>query len=154
MFFKQDRLGIHEKPFKIIKFRSMKIDAPQLGAEDMTPEQQKNLTTGWGEFMRKTSLDEIPQLFNILKGDMSFVGPRPCMAETEDLTAARESFVPCAYDVKPGLSGYAQIHLHREHDIEKKARDDSYYVAHISVWLDIKIFIASFFVLFGSTKGR
>lgn len=154
IFFRQERLGIHERPFMLIKFRSMKTDAPQLGAEEMNVAEQRSFTTPWGEFMRKTSLDEIPQLFNILKGDMSFIGPRPCMAKTIELTEARRSFIPSAYDVKPGLSGYAQIHLHREHDVEKKAADDSYYVQHMSAWFDLKIFLYSFLVLFGFTKGR
>jgi lipopolysaccharide/colanic/teichoic acid biosynthesis glycosyltransferase len=155
VFFKQERLGYHEKPFTILKFRSMRVDAPQIGAESMTPAEQAALLTKWGAFMRKTSLDEFPQLFNIFVGQMSFIGPRPCMSQNSDaLTKARENVRPSAYEVKPGLSGYAQIHLHREHDPMKKALADAYYVAHFSFWMDIKLFFASIFGVFGEDKGR
>lgn len=156
IFFKQQRRGIHKKPFTLVKFRSMRIDAPQIPAEKITRDEQKAMTTPWGQFIRKMSIDEIPQLFNILKGDMSFIGPRPDMLENCDneLVKARESFIPNAYEVKPGLSGYAQIHLHRDHDVMKKARDDSYYVQHMSPWLDAKIFVLSFLALFGIIDGR
>lgn len=156
VLFRQERLGHTKKTFKLNKFRSMKTDAPQIPPDKLSLEQQVKLTNKWGEFMRKTSLDEIPQLFNILTGSMSFIGPRPGQTEEHenDLVLARESFIPSAYEVKPGISGYAQIHLHREHDPEKKARDDSYYVKHLSFWFDVKIFFYSFLVLFGFTKGR
>lgn len=155
IFFKQKRLGLHKKPFTMIKFRSMRVDAPQLGQEDLTIEQQKAMTTPWGSFMRKTSIDEIPQLFNILGGSMSFIGPRPGMADNADaLIAARDSFIPNAYDVKPGLSGYAQIHMKRDSDVMEKAKEDSYYVQHFNFWMDIKIFVYSFLFAFGFVKGR
>lgn len=156
IFFKQPRLGRHKKVFILIKFRSMKTDAPQIPPADMTEEQQRSLTTPWGEFMRKTSIDEIPQLFNIFVGDMAFIGPRPSQTEDHEgnLVRARESFVPSAYEVKPGLSGYAQIRMKRDHDINEKAAEDSYYVKHMSFWLDAKIFIYSFLFSFGIVKGR
>jgi len=155
IFFKQKRFGRNERPFTILKFRSMKYDAPQVGAESMTPEEQAALFTKWGKFMRKTSLDEFPQLFNIFVGQMSFIGPRPCMIENGgELTKARESVNPSPYLVKPGLSGYAQIHLHREHDPMKKAEADAYYVGHFSFWMDVKLFFASIFGVFGEDKGR
>lgn len=133
----------------------MRFDAPQLGQEDLTIDEQKSMTTKWGSFMRKVSIDEIPQLFNILAGSMSFIGPRPGMAENADaLIAARESFIPSAYEVKPGLSGYAQIHMKRNPDPMEKAREDSYYVRHMSFWLDAQIFIYSFLFAFGIVKGR
>jgi O-antigen biosynthesis protein WbqP len=156
ILFKQSRLGKDEKAFTLYKFRSMRIDAPQISPENMTVEQQRSMTTNWGEIIRRTSIDEIPQLFNIWLGKMSFIGPRPSQTEQfeSELVRARESFIPNAYEIKPGLSGYAQIHLHRDHDIMKKASDDAYYVKHMSLWFDIKLFIYSFFVLFGFTKGR
>ena len=119
--FKQARAGFHAQTFTIFKFRSMKVGAPNVGAEALTPEQQKNLATPWGRFIRKTSLDEIPQLFNILKGDMSFIGPRPGLTQEgePELYVARSSFIPSAYDVKPGLSGYAQIMLKRSSDVNE-----------------------------------
>jgi O-antigen biosynthesis protein WbqP len=156
VFFRQSRLGKNKKAFTLYKFRSMRIDAPQIPPENMTVEQQRSMTTNWGEFIRRTSIDEIPQLFNIWLGEMSFIGPRPSQTEQfeSELVQARESFIPNAYEIKPGLSGYAQIHLRRDHDIMKKASDDAYYVKHMSLWFDIKLFVYSFFVLFGFTKGR
>jgi O-antigen biosynthesis protein WbqP len=154
--FKQPRAGYQAKTFVIYKFRSMKVGAPNVGAEALTKEQQKNLATPWGRFIRKTSLDEIPQLFNILKGDMSFIGPRPGLTQEgePELLVARSSFVPSAYDVKPGLGGYAQIMLKRSPDVYERARYDSYYVQHLSFGFDIKVFILSFLTLFGFNKGR
>lgn len=156
VLFKQDRLGKNESVFRVFKFRSMKVNAPQCGAEHLTPDQQKALTTKWGEFMRKTSIDEMPQLFNIFLGQMSFIGPRPGLAKEKEpeLTAARESYLPTAYAVKPGLSGYSQIFLKRSFDVDSRAKYDSFYVKHVSLWLDIKLFIYSFLVLFGFTKGQ
>ena len=153
IIFKQERIGKGLKPFRMYKFRSMYTSAPaNLPPEYMTVEEQQSLVTPWGRFMRKTSLDEIPQLFNILKGDMSFIGPRPTpMCE---LVQVRLSYLPNAYEVKPGLSGYAQIYMHRDHDINEKAKEDSYYVSHMSFWLDFKLFVYSFLVLFGFDKGR
>jgi O-antigen biosynthesis protein WbqP len=154
--FKQARAGYQSKTFIIYKFRSMKVGTPNVGAEALTEEQQKKLATSWGRFIRKTSLDETPQLFNILKGDMSFIGPRPGLTKDgePELFVARSSFIPSAYDVKPGLSGYAQIMLKRSPDVNERAKFDSYYVQHLSFWFDIKVFILSFLTLFGFNKGR
>ena len=155
-FFIQERLGRHKKIFHMIKFRSMKKDAKQVAPADMTIEEQQSMVTGWGRFMRKTSIDEIPQLFNILAGSMSFIGPRPSQTaeHEEELVLARESFVPNAYEVKPGLSGYAQIHMKREHDVMEKAREDSFYVQHMNFCFDAQIFVYSFLFAFGFVKGR
>lgn len=156
ILFRQERVGFHEKAFKLMKFRSMRTDAPQIPPEQMTVEFQQSLITPWGKFMRKTSLDEIPQLFNILAGHMSFIGPRPGQtAEHEaDLIEARKSYAPSAYEVKPGISGMAQIYMHRDHDPQKKAMYDSEYVEKLSFWLDLKLFVMSFLVIFGLFKGR
>lgn len=113
------------------------------------------MKTKWGSFMRKTSLDELPQLFNIFLGQMAFIGPRPDMIENnEEIHAARRSTNPSAYMVKPGLSGMAQIYMHRDHDPIKKAEWDSEYVRKVSMWTDIKLFVLSFLVLFGYDAGR
>lgn len=154
--FKQPRAGYHAKTFVIFKFRTMRTDAPYVGAEALTPEQQHNLVTSWGRFLRKTSLDEIPQLFNILKGDMSFIGPRPGLTQEgePELYTARMSYIPSAYSVKPGLSGYSQIMLKRSPDVNLRAKFDSYYVRHLSFWFDIKVFVLSFLTLFGYNKGK
>jgi Sugar transferases involved in lipopolysaccharide synthesis len=154
--FKQPRAGYQSKTFTIFKFRSMKTNAPYVGAEGLTPEQQRNLVTPWGRFIRKTSIDELPQLFNILRGDMSFIGPRPGLTKEgePELFEARWSYVPSAYDVKPGLSGYSQIMLKRSSDVNLRARYDSYYVQNLTFWLDAKIFVLSFLTLFGYNRGR
>lgn len=155
VFFRQERLGRYKKVFKIFKFRSMRADAPEVTAEDMTPEEQKAMTYKWGEFMRKTSLDEIPQLFNIFLGQMSFIGPRPCMAHNSDeLIHVREKYSPNAYDVKPGLSGYAQTRMKRDHNPDEKAYLDHVYVKRMNFWFDLKIFVYTITTVFGITKGR
>lgn len=156
VLFRQKRLGKDEKPFVLLKFRSMKVDVPQLGQESMSVDQQKEMTTKWGSFMRKTSLDELPQLFNIFIGNMSFIGPRPGMTKeySSELVQARESFVPSPYAVKPGLSGLAQLDLRREPDVIQKAKYDSKYVQEFNFLMDAKLFIKSFLVLIGFYKGR
>lgn len=156
VIFKQQRIGRGEKKFYFYKFRSMKVDAPNVATSHIDASTQDHMVTKWGHIMRKTSLDELPQLFNILKGDMSFIGPRPGQIEgiEDDLIEARRSYIPGAFDVKPGLSGYAQIYLSRDHDFKKKAEMDAYYVRHLSMWLDIKLFVLSFLVLFGYKAGR
>lgn len=155
VIFKQKRLGKNEKPFTIYKFRSMRIDAPIVAAAEIDDSERKDMTTKWGRIMRKTSIDELPQLFNILFGQMSFVGPRPDMIENnEEIHQARLATSPSAYMVRPGLSGMAQIYMHRDHDPVKKAEWDSKYVRQVSAWTDIKLFALSFFVLFGYDAGR
>ena len=154
--FKQKRVGKDLKEFDFYKFRSMRVDAPNVATSHLDVKTQQNMVTKWGRIMRRTSLDELPQLFNILKGDMSFVGPRPCQPRgiEDDLIDARLSYIPSPVLVRPGLSGYAQIYLHRDNDCKKKAEYDAYYVAHLGLWLDIKIFFWSFLCLFGYTPGR
>ncbi len=155
-FFTQERLGKKKKVFKIIKFRSMRLDAnPNLAPSDMNEQYQKSLETGFGKFLRKTSIDETPQLLNILIGQMAFIGPRPGAAHNEEeLVRLRESYTPNAYDVKPGLGGLAQHKLKRDHSPEKKAALDSEYVKKLSFWLDFKLFFGTIFGIFGSGKGR
>lgn len=155
IFFRQERLGKNKKVFKIIKFRSMHQNAKEIAPSDMTEEDQKAMEYKWGQFMRKTSIDEIPQLFNILKGDMSFIGPRPGAAHNEELLIEyREKYVPGAFDVKPGLSGYAQTRMNRSHDPEQKAYYDHIYAQKMSFIFDAKIFIYTILKLFGAVKGR
>lgn len=156
ILFRSQRIGRGGKNFTFYKFRSMRIDAPKKSPAEMSEGEHDSYITKWGKIMRKTSLDEIPQLFNILKGDMSFIGPRPGLNKENELAMYeyRMSYTPNAYLLRPGLSGYSQIVFHRDHSPEKKGRGDSYYVAHISMWLDIKLFIESFLVLFGYDAGK
>lgn len=141
ILFKQDRVGIHKTHFKILKFRTMKMDTPH----DVPTHLLKNpdqYITRVGKFLRKTSLDEIPQLFNIVKGDMSIVAPRPALFSQEDLLEARDQYG--ANDIRPGLTGWAQINGRDELEISEKARLDGEYVQNISFLFDCKCFFGTF----------
>ena len=155
-FFVQERLGKNKKVFKLIKFRSMRIDAnPNLAPSDMKVEEQSSMETKFGSFLRKTSVDETMQLINILIGDMAFIGPRPGAAHNEEeLVVEREKYNPSAYAVKPGLSGLAQVVMHREHDPKFKAKYDHEYVEKMSFWFDTKLFFLTVLRIFGKGKGR
>ena len=155
-FFLQERYGKNKKVFKIIKFRSMKIDAdPNLAPSDMSVEKQASMDTKFGKFLRKTSIDESPQLFNVFIGQMAFIGPRPGSAYHEEfLRECREKYTPNAFDVKPGISGYAQIKMKREHDPEFKAYWDHEYAERMSLWFDIALFAYTFLKLFKVARGR
>ncbi len=125
----------------------MKLNAnPNIAPSEMTEEEQQAMKTKFGTFLRKSSIDETPQLFNIFLGQMAFIGPRPGSAHNEEeLVVEREKYSPNAYDVKPGLGGLAQTKMQREHGIEEKASWDHQYASNISLWLDIKLFFASIF---------
>ncbi len=141
IFFKQKRVGIHKTFFQIYKFRTMRIDTPKDMPTHMLSNPDQYITK-MGHFLRKSSLDELPQLFNILKGDMSFVGPRPALWNQDDLVAEREKYG--ANDVKPGLTGWAQINGRDELEIPVKAQLDGEYVRHIGFWFDVRCFFGTF----------
>lgn len=137
VLFKQKRVGKGKTYFQIYKFRSMRTDTPK----DMPTHMLENpdaFITPVGHFLRKTSLDELPQIFNILKGEMSIVGPRPALWNQDDLVAERDRYG--ANDCVPGLTGYAQVHGRDELPIPEKARLDGYYAKNLSFALDVKIF--------------
>ena len=138
IIFKQKRFGIHKEYFYIFKFRSMKIDAPKNVAPRNlhNPEQW---ITKVGAFLRKTSLDELPQLFNILIGDMSIVGPRPAGINELDVIAERDKYG--ANDVLPGLTGWAQINGRDTLSVEMKTELDGYYVKHLSLRMDVRCIV-------------
>lgn len=141
VLFKQNRVGKDKKHFMIYKFRSMYLDAPA----DMPTHMLKDPTamiTKVGAFLRKTSLDELPQLFNIFKGEMAIVGPRPALWNQYDLIAERDKYN--ANSIRPGLTGWAQINGRDELEIDEKSRLDGYYVAHMSFLMDLKCFIGTF----------
>lgn len=139
-FFLQWRIGKNKKPFRIYKFRTMVKNAPEIPSNDLSLEEIKSLSTKFGKFLRKTSLDELPQIFNILIGEMSFIGPRPGALKNEEyLVRERDKYNPSPFLVSPGLSGYSQTHG-RRNDSPTKAQLDYYYVKNISFWLDLKIF--------------
>lgn len=140
VFFRQKRFGIHKSFFNILKFRTMRTDTPK----DM-PTHLLNDPARWitktGAFLRKTSLDELPQLFNILAGDMSVIGPRPALWNQEDLIALRDEYG--ANDVMPGLTGWAQINGRDELPLDVKARLDGAYAKNISFAFDLKCFFGT-----------
>lgn len=140
VFFRQKRVGIHKKHFYILKFRTMWIDTPRdvPTHQLMDPEQY---ITKVGKFLRKTSLDELPQILNILKGDMSIIGPRPALWNQYDLIEERDKYG--ANDVMPGLTGWAQINGRDELEIPVKARLDGEYVEKMSFFFDVKCFIGT-----------
>ena len=155
-FFLQERYGKHKKVFKLLKFRSMRCDVdPYLAPSDYSKEELKKMDTKFGVFLRKTSLDETPQLFNILFGQMAFIGPRPGSAHNEEfLVQCREKYTPNAFDVRPGLSGWAQVKMRREHDPEFKALWDHKYVERMNFWFDLELFFYTILKIFGAVKGR
>lgn len=149
-FFAPERLGKNKKVFKMFKFRSMKIDAPIIPPYEMSEEDRNKYETKFGKFLRITSLDETLQFINVFIGQMSIVGPRPGAKEHEDmLIKARESYTPNAYEVKPGITGYSQVYMKRQHDVMSKAWFDSEYIKKMSVILDIKIILHTFLFIKG-----
>lgn len=141
VLFCQKRVGIHKTFFTIYKFRTMRIDTPKDMPTHMLGNPQSFLTRT-GKFLRKTSLDELSQLFNILKGDMSIVGPRPALWNQDDLVAERERYG--ANDVLPGLTGWAQINGRDELEIPVKAKLDGDYIKNMSLAFDLKCFFGTF----------
>ena len=140
ILFKQKRVGIHRSFFQIYKFRTMRIDTPKDVPTHML-ENPEQYITKVGKFLRKTSLDELPQIFNIFKGEMSIVGPRPALWNQDDLVAEREKYG--ANDVTPGLTGWAQINGRDELEIPDKARLDGEYIKHLGPWMDLKCFLGT-----------
>lgn len=141
VFFKQKRVGIHKTHFNILKFRTMRIDTPK----DMPTHMLKNpeqYITRVGGFLRRTSLDELPQIINILKGDMAIVGPRPALWNQYDLIEERDKY--SANDIKPGLTGWAQINGRDELEIPVKAKFDGEYVRKMGVLMDLRCFFGTF----------
>ena len=140
VFFKQKRIGIHKRTFTILKFRSMPVTAPH----DTPTHQLQNagsMLSGFQRFIRKSSVDELPQLFCILIGSMSIIGPRPALWNQDDLVAERDKYG--ANDVKPGLTGWAQINGRDELEIPVKAKLDGEYVEKMSFPFDCKCFFGT-----------
>jgi O-antigen biosynthesis protein WbqP len=140
VFFKQKRVGIHKKHFNILKFRTMRTDTPH-DAPTHELNDPKRWITKVGGFLRKTSLDELPQLFNIFGGSMSVIGPRPALWNQFDLIEERDKYG--ANDVKPGLTGWAQINGRDELEIPIKAKLDGEYVEKMSFGFDCKCFFGT-----------
>lgn len=161
VLFKQKRIGIHKSYFNILKFRTMYIDTPKDMPTHMLANPEQYITKT-GRFLRKTSLDELPQIFNIFKGDMSIVGPRPALWNQDDLVAERDKYG--ANDVTPGLTGWAQINGRDELEIPVKAKLDGEYVKKYGFTMDVRCFFGTFLSVLrqdgvveggtGSMKGK
>ena len=151
VFFGQKRVGKGKSYFMLYKFRTMRIDTPK----DMPThllENPEQYITPVGRFLRKSSLDELPQMWNILKGDMALVGPRPALWNQDDLLAERERYG--ANDVLPGLTGWAQTNGRDELSIPVKAALDGEYVRKLSFWFDFWILIRTVFIVLGQKGAR
>lgn len=141
ILFTQKRVGIHKSYFQIYKFRTMRTDTPKDMPTHMLSNPEQYITRT-GSFLRRTSLDELPQIFNIFKGDMSIVGPRPALWNQYDLIAERDKYG--ANDVLPGLTGWAQINGRDELEIPVKAKLDGDYVKKYGLGMDLRCFFGTF----------
>lgn len=141
VLFRQKRIGIHKSYFNILKFRTMRTDTPKDMPTHLLKDPDQYITKV-GKFLRKTSLDELPQIVNILKGDMAVVGPRPALWNQEDLIAERDKYG--ANDVRPGLTGWAQINGRDELEIPVKAKFDGEYVKRVGFGMDCRCFFGTF----------
>ena len=140
IFYNAPRLGKDGKIFKMYKFRSMKMNAPDLRNEDgstFNAEDDPRLTS-IGKFIRKTSLDETPQLLNIIKGDMSIIGPRPDLPEHMDMYEGNESR---KLEIRPGVTGFNQAYFRNTVPWKERIKNDIYYIDNLSCWMDVKVFI-------------
>lgn len=142
IFFTQDRPGKNEKVFKAIKFKTMTDDKDADG--NLLPDEMR--ITSVGQFIRSTSIDELPQLFNILKGDMAFIGPRPLLVQYLPLYSEEQHH---RHDVTPGMSGWAQIHGRNNISWTQKFEYDVYYVQHIGLKMDVRVFFTTIMKVFG-----
>ena len=140
VFFRQKRVGLHKSHFQILKFRTMKMETPKDVPTHLLENPQQYITRV-GRILRKTSLDELPQIFQIFTGDMSIIGPRPALWNQYDLIAERDKYG--ANDVRPGLTGWAQINGRDELPIDVKARLDGEYVEKLSFLFDCKCFFGT-----------
>ena len=140
VLFRQKRVGIHKTHFSIMKFRTMKMDTPKDTPTHLL-ENPEQYITKVGKFLRKSSLDELPQIFQIFTGKMSIIGPRPALWNQFDLIAERDKYG--ANDVRPGLTGWAQINGRDELPIDVKARLDGEYVKKLSFFFDCKCFFGT-----------
>ncbi|MFA9457612.1 sugar transferase [Halalkalibacter sp. AB-rgal2] len=147
VLFKQKRVGIHKAYFHILKFRTMRIDTPEDTPTHLLDNPDQYITKV-GKFLRKTSLDELPQIWNIFVGQMSIIGPRPALWNQYDLIAERDKYG--ANDVPPGLTGWAQINGRDELPIDVKAQLDGEYVGKIGMKMDVKCFFGTIVSVFKS----
>lgn len=153
VLFRQERLGYRKKVFRMIKFRSMQVNSEKTGSGVYSAKGDPRVTRV-GRIIRATSLDELPQLINILLGEMSFIGPRPPLTyhpwPLEQYTDEQLRM----FDVRPGLSGWAQVHGRKHVEWNERIRLNVWYVDHISFWLDIKIFFLTIKCTFSASNNE
>lgn len=153
VFFKQERIGLNGKVFKILKFRSMCVGAEQQEGGVYSGKGDKRVTK-IGKFLRASSLDELPQFFNVFKGDMSFIGPRPPLTyhpwPLEQYTEEQKRM----FEVRPGITGWAQVNGRKGVEWNKRIKLNVWYVNHISLWLDIKILFMTIFKVFSNADNE
>lgn len=142
IFYNADRLGYKGKVFKMYKFRSMKVNAPDIRNSDGSTYNgdQDPRVTKIGRIMRKTSIDEVPQILNVLRGDMSIIGPRAHLTTNFTGYENLDEIQKKRLDVRPGITGYNQAYYRNSVDLEQKVKNDVYYVEHLTLWMDIKVF--------------
>lgn len=140
--FKQERIGKNGEYFYILKFRTMKLNTPNIAAAEIHEEEY---VTKIGKFLRRTSLDELPQIVNILKGEMSFVGPRPLIPNEGKINQKRLDLG--VQELRPGLTGWAQVIARNTCDQDEKLQLDLFYKEHENLWLDLKIIFLTFFAM-------
>lgn len=145
VFFSQKRVGIHKRYFQLYKFRSMKLDTPHDMPTHLLHNPEQYITKV-GKVLRRTSLDELPQLWNIIRGELAVSGPRPALWNQDDLIALREEYG--VQQIRPGITGWAQIHGRDELEIDKKAALDAYYLRHLGPVIDLKCFFGTFLAVF------
>lgn len=143
--FYQERPGKNEKIFKVMKFKSMTDERGEDG--NLLPDKER--ITPIGKFVRKTSIDELPQLINVLKGDMALIGPRPLLPEYLPYYTERERL---RHTVRPGISGWAQVNGRSNITWDRKLEFDAYYVEHLSFWMDIKVLLKTFLNMINKTE--
>ena len=153
VIFKQERLGKNGKVFKILKFRSMCVGAERTGSGVYSGKGDARVTKV-GKLLRKTTLDEIPQLLSVLKGDMSFIGPRPPLTYHPWALDKYTDEQKRMFDVRPGITGWAQINGRKDVEWNKRIRLNVWYVDHVSMWLDIKILFKTVFKVFSNADNE
>jgi O-antigen biosynthesis protein WbqP len=148
IIFRQTRIGRRQIQFQILKFRTMRTDTPDLPTDQM--QKLPSPITRVGRLLRRTSLDELPQFINVVRGEMSLVGPRPALYNQDDLIAAREA--EGVHSIPPGITGWAQINGRDELAVPEKVRLDAWYLEHFSLWLDVRILARTITAVF-SKRG-
>lgn len=144
VIFKQERLGVNGVPFKIFKFRSMCVGAEKQGSGVYSYKGDSRITKV-GRIIRATSIDELPQLWNIIKGDMALIGPRPALTYHPWPYEQYDEYQKHMFDVRPGITGWAQVNGRKEVPWPERIKLNVYYVEHVSLWFDIKILFMTVF---------